>query len=196
MSVQQPELEKGTREVGEYTGPPLMPGRLATWVPLVARQLPCDCKKCHRMGICLKVARAATIHGFQGLQVGPGEVLTRMIGHCDAKAEARCNNLRYVMGARGKGASTFMMGAAMTLEELVKCGSGKAAEMLRDEEQRIRGLAAVERGRYSEALGHFKAALEVSDSVGPAGFAGGPWSHREQVLLDIVALQQWEAKRR
>ena len=51
-------------------------------------------------------------------------------------------------------------------------------------------------GRYSEALSHFKAARQISDSVGPTGFAGGPWSHREQVILDIQALEQWEAERR
>ena len=45
-------------------------------------------------------------------------------------------------------------------------------------------------------FGNFKAALEISDSLGTAGFAGGPWAHREQVVLDIAALEEWEAKRR
>jgi|GEM_PF-3796273 len=92
----------------------------------------------------------------------------------------------------------------VAIAELRRASDAREAESQREEErlreeaelERMRGLAAVERGRYSEALSHFKAARQISDSVGPTGFAGGPWSHREQVILDIQALEQWEAERR
>ncbi len=76
--------------------------------------------------------------------------------------------------------------------------SDRALQQSREEAEleRMRGLAAVERGRYREAIGHFRTAVRIADSVGPLGFSGGPWPHRDQTLLDINALVEWEAKRR
>ncbi len=102
------------------------------------------------------------------------------------------------------GLSGELSDLTVAIAGLRRAADARAAESDREEArlsdeaelERIRGLAAVERGRYAEALGHFKAALEISDSLGTAGFAGGPWAHREQVVLDIAALEEWEAKRR
>ncbi len=62
--------------------------------------------------------------------------------------------------------------------------------------ERVRGLVAVERGQYSEALLHFKAALSTSDSAGEGGDSEEPWEHRDQLVTDIRALEQWEEERR
>jgi len=76
--------------------------------------------------------------------------------------------------------------------------SDRALQRSRDEAEleRMRGLASVERGRYREAIRHFRSALRISNEVGPFGFSGGPWPHRDQTRLDIKALEDWEAKRR
>ncbi|MGB0332707.1 MAG: hypothetical protein ACPGPE_12940 [Planctomycetota bacterium] len=76
--------------------------------------------------------------------------------------------------------------------------SDRALQRSREEAEleRMRGLASVERGRYGEAIGHFRSALRISDAVGPVGFSGGPWPHRDQTRLDIEALEEWEARRR
>jgi tetratricopeptide (TPR) repeat protein len=76
--------------------------------------------------------------------------------------------------------------------------SDRALQRSREEAEleRMRGLASVERGRYGEAISHFRSALRIADAVGPVGFAGGPWPHRDQTRLDIEALEEWEARRR
>lgn len=92
----------------------------------------------------------------------------------------------------------------LAIAELRRASDARAAETERElqrnreeaELERIRGLVAVERGRYVEALGHFKAALRISDSVGSGAYSGGLWEHRDQVLSDITALERWEEKRR
>ena len=92
----------------------------------------------------------------------------------------------------------------LAIAELRRASEARAAESDRALQQsreeaeleRMRGLASVERGRYREAIRHFRAALRISDAVGPVGFSGGPWPHREQTRLDIKALEEWEAKRR
>ncbi len=148
------------------------------------------------------VTREVKIHRKVGalMPADAGDLSALEQRHVDLERISRTHHFwSGAFGVRGE-----LSDLTVAIAELRRAAEARAAESNREEArlcdeaelQRIRGLAAVERGRYSEALDHFKAALEVSDSVGPAGFAGGPWSHREQVLLDIVALQQWEAKRR
>lgn len=57
------------------------------------------------------------------------------------------------------------------------------------EAARKRGLALAERRQYDLALVQFRRALELCDSLSEDAWGGAPWEHREQVVVDIYALE-------
>lgn len=94
--------------------------------------------------------------------------------------------------------------ARRELDELVvtiadeERAAGEAAARREAEETRIReeaqaartrGMALVERKQYSLALTQFKKALDLCDSLSEAAWGGAPWEHREQLVVDIYALE-------
>lgn len=92
----------------------------------------------------------------------------------------------------------------LAIAELRRATEARAMEQQREVKQhceeaeleRIRGLVAAERGQYPKALVHFRAALRSAELVGPRGFEGAAWAHRDQVISDIEALEAWEERRR
>lgn len=92
----------------------------------------------------------------------------------------------------------------VVIAELRRAAEARAADEARDsrrrredaELERLRGLVAAERGRYADALEHFRAALRAAELVGPSGFDGAAWEHRGQVIADIEALEHWGDQRR
>lgn len=94
--------------------------------------------------------------------------------------------------------------ARRELDELVRSiheGERAAGERARLEEAKLtrvreeaeaarnRGITFVERQQYDEALDQFRRALELCDSLGESGWQGAPWEHREQLVVDIYALE-------
>lgn len=69
----------------------------------------------------------------------------------------------------------------------------RAAEVNRAREEaeaaRVRGFLHAERHQFDLALDQFRRALELSDAVGEQAWSGGIWEHREQLLVDISALE-------
>lgn len=62
---------------------------------------------------------------------------------------------------------------------------------IREEAQaaRNRGLNLVERKEYSLALTQFRKALDLCDSLSESAWGGAAWEHREQLVVDIYALE-------
>ena len=136
-------------DVPGYAGPALLaPPRPRTWVPFVPVRLACDCKRCSREGFPFVLAKATTIHGMQGLEVGEGKPITHMTGECDNAAESRCPNSRYVMGTRAKSEAALALSRALATGELRAVGKGKVPALLRRELARIRVDAASTKRRY------------------------------------------------
>lgn len=67
----------------------------------------------------------------------------------------------------------------------------KTETRIREEAQaaRSRALVLAERKEYDLALGQFRKSLELCDSLGRDGWNGGPWEFRDQVVVDIHALE-------
>lgn len=60
------------------------------------------------------------------------------------------------------------------------------------EAARQRGLILANQRNFDGALGQFKKALELCDSLGENGWGGSPWEHRDQVVVDIYELEKFE----
>ena len=106
-----------------YSGPPLLsdiPFAKPTWVPLKQMERRCDCRACFRTGFPLKIAKACTIHGLQGLEVGPGLPMERLVGKMTRFDEARNPGMRYVLHSRCKDEERLAMRDPMTLIEYKK----------------------------------------------------------------------------
>lgn len=56
------------------------------------------------------------------------------------------------------------------------------------EAARVRGFVLLERKEFDMALAQFQKALDLCDSLGEKAWNGGPWEHRESVVVDIHAL--------
>ena len=69
----------------------------------------------------------------------------------------------------------------------------RAAERTRVREEaeaaRSNGIRFAERHQFDLALDQFRRALEISDAAGDVAWPGGVWEHREQLLVDILALE-------
>ena len=150
----------------------------------------------------LGVTREVKIHRQLGA-VAPAQVCDlQAMEERQAALESLDRTHHFWTGAFGVRSELTQL--TIAIAELRRASEARAAESDRAlqrsreeaELERMRGLASVERGRYREAIGHFRSALRISDAVGPVGFSGGPWPHRDQTRLDIKALEEWEAKRR
>ncbi len=95
-------------------------------------------------------------------------------------------------------------GARRELDELVRSihdqerlegelARRRAAEVTRVREEaeaaRGRGLRFAERHQFRLALDEFRRALELADAAGGEAWPGGAWEHREQLVVDVLALQ-------
>ena len=66
----------------------------------------------------------------------------------------------------------------------------RGGECAREEAEAARGkFLHAERHQFDLALDQFRRALELSDAVGEQAWSGGIWEHREQLLVDISALE-------
>ncbi|MEM9802169.1 MAG: hypothetical protein AAGA20_17725 [Planctomycetota bacterium] len=75
--------------------------------------------------------------------------------------------------------------------EAVQLERSSELKRIREEAEsaRERGLASVENGDLNGGLMHFERALQLADTIGPEGFGGAVWEHREQLVVDIAAIE-------
>ncbi len=64
------------------------------------------------------------------------------------------------------------------------------------EAARMRGNVFVAKNDHEMAIAQYRRALELADSLGEAGWPGGEWEHRTQVLVEIASLQQYRGETR
>ena len=138
-------------DVPGYDGPALlgdMPESTATWVPLASTERQCDCRRCKRTGYPLQIAKACTLHGLQGLEVGSGLAMERLVGEMGTKDEERNPGMRYVFHTRCKTSDCLAMAKPLTLHEFSKLGGGEGGVRRRTEMTRIRRMTSNTRAKY------------------------------------------------
>jgi hypothetical protein len=86
--------------------------------------------------------------GMQGLEVGEGLPLGRMVGTCDRKTESRAPNSLYVLVTRAKGEEVLGLDHAVTVDQLRKLGTGVKPAQLRAELARLHAAAQLTEDRY------------------------------------------------
>ncbi len=73
------------------------------------------------------------------------------------------------------------------LEEKMKSEETRIREEA--EAARVRGFVLLEHNKFDLALAQFQKALDLCDSLGEKAWDGGPWKHRDAVVVDIHALK-------
>ena len=73
---------------------------------------------------------------------------------------------------------------ASVVDEVTEYFAGEEAEAARG-----RGLRFAERHQFDLALDEFRRALALSDGLEGEAWPGGTWEHREQLAVDILALE-------
>ena len=108
----------------------------ATWVPVTSTERQCDNHCCTRTGFPLKIAHACTMHGLQGLEVGPNEAMTGLVVSMSGADESRNPGMRYVGKSRVKTIDCLGMDKAMTVDDYRRqytgvCYTKRTAELRR-----------------------------------------------------------------
>ncbi len=85
-----------------YVGPSLFAGRCSKYIPIIPCERRCERKCCSRTGLPLMVAKADSIHSVQGLTVGDGRAIERVLIRWSADAESKWPGIFYVAGSRAE----------------------------------------------------------------------------------------------
>ena len=80
-----------------------------TWVPVAPQVRRCDKLCCSRTGVPLVTGRADSVHCYQGMSIGSGKAVRRLIGMWSADAEARWPGIFYVLASRVQAAEDIAL---------------------------------------------------------------------------------------
>jgi hypothetical protein len=128
----------------------VIPEATQTWVPLSKTQRQCECRKCSRTGYALKTAKSKTLHGLQGLEIGPPPCpMGRLLVSMSASDEASNPGMRYVSHTRSKLLELFGLAAPLSYEDLEKLYQGSRYASRIAELERLRETKAATRSKYA-----------------------------------------------
>jgi len=111
------------------------------WVPLGHSTLRCDKYCCSRSGFPLAVQKAKTIHSFQGLTAGEGQMIRRVVWHVDTAMEAKAPNLSYTGLSRVQKDLDLAISGSIDLQFVKKLGNFKTNQRQRAEISRLRKIS-------------------------------------------------------
>lgn len=132
-----------------------------SWVPIPPQKRICDKKCCHRVGVPLVTGRADSAHCCQGMSVGEGKAIRRLIGLWSAKAEQMWPGIFYVLASRvqderdiafavGQGGTT-----AISAESLSTIGKSETWAKTDAEVERLKKLCKQTRANCVRDNGDF-----------------------------------------
>jgi hypothetical protein len=128
-------------EFPNYTGPPLNDAMAAAgkgkWIPMGAVKKMCERHCCSREGFTLATAKADTIHGFQGVTVGQGEEIKRILITWNKGAEVKFPGALYVSSSRSTRLVKIAFKDRFSVEDLKVIGSSQSWKLQHEEVERI-----------------------------------------------------------
>ena len=103
-----------------------------TWVPIAPQERRCEKGCCNRTGLPLVTAKADSVHCCQGMSVGQGKAIEKLIGLWSADAERRWPGIFYVLVSRVQDAANIRLAPAgggsvvLSAEAFRQIGKGDA----------------------------------------------------------------------
>ena len=163
-------------------------------VPIGVATFRCDCGKgCSRTGIPLTISKAVTIHGSQGLTVGPKEAVKRVCVHIGSDRihpEVRWPGSFYVACTRPKSVEAFSLNTPYTSSDANKVGTSKGWKLAQAEMDRIKAAADTE--GTEDARNAFKAALNwFIDAISSRYGGDGVFARKNDASTVLECMQQW-----
>ena len=91
-----------------------------TLVPISAVERRCEKKCCSRYGIPLEVSKGASVHSLQGITVGKGKPIEKMIFSWNGKSETQWPSIGYVGFSRTEGLDCIALKNTLTKDDVTK----------------------------------------------------------------------------
>jgi hypothetical protein len=114
-------------EISNYIGPQLNDNMIQNnqlnWIPIIARQLKCECSGCSRNMFPIVVAKADSVYCLQGLTVGDNKLIKRVVLNWNAAGEAKWPNIFYVGTSRAEQITNFALANDLSRTDLAKIGT-------------------------------------------------------------------------
>jgi hypothetical protein len=137
-------------EFADYKGPRYSESLPKTWIPIVAVQRQCECKRCFRIGFPLQVTKADTVHSLQGATCGENHAIRRLLIKWSKADEARWPNILYVAISRAKEIRDIAFDFSMTTDAMRSIGTSSSWMEQDREVQRIHAKAMQRRAHMAQ----------------------------------------------